>query len=265
MHEDLKKPVELGKMFSSNLKELSKAYPSISELTRQIGINRTQFNRYLSGESFPRPDILAKMCMFFNVDARVLLEPVEQIENQPISTSDTFLTGFFRSGVPPLAEETFPSGFYKFSRRSFIEPEQFIVGLVYVKRQGSNTYIRGYETKAAMKAQSLPLTSKAREFRGSILQQEDGIVAHVSRRNTLTTSFNYLHKVSSFENNFWVGYVTRTIPETPTGLRATRLVYEHLGRNFAVARNIAASTGYRTIEGLDPFHKRLLQPEVPFR
>jgi transcriptional regulator with XRE-family HTH domain len=64
-------------MFGSNLRSLAKGYTSISELSRQLGINRTQFNRYLSSESFPRPDVLARICFFFEVDARVLLESVD--------------------------------------------------------------------------------------------------------------------------------------------------------------------------------------------
>ena len=65
-------------MFGANLRSLSKDYVSVSELSRQLGINRTQFNRYLAGESFPRPDVLARICGFFKVDARMLLEPVEK-------------------------------------------------------------------------------------------------------------------------------------------------------------------------------------------
>ena len=30
----------------------------LTELCREIGVNRTQFNRYLSGNAFPRPDVL---------------------------------------------------------------------------------------------------------------------------------------------------------------------------------------------------------------
>jgi len=77
MADTHRSPAELRNMFGANLRILARSFPSISELSRQLGINRTQFNRYLSGESFPRPDVLARMCKFFGVDARVLLEPVE--------------------------------------------------------------------------------------------------------------------------------------------------------------------------------------------
>jgi transcriptional regulator with XRE-family HTH domain len=83
MSKELKKPAELRSMFGSNLRSLAKGYTSISELSRQLGINRNQFNRYLSSESFPRPDVLARICFFFEVDARVLLESVDHMQSVP--------------------------------------------------------------------------------------------------------------------------------------------------------------------------------------
>jgi len=53
-------PAQLRQIFGTNLKQLCQNKPSISAVTRDLGINRTQFNRYMSGESFPRPDILYK-------------------------------------------------------------------------------------------------------------------------------------------------------------------------------------------------------------
>ena len=265
MSVELKNPAELRNMFGENLRTLAKDFPSISELSRQLGINRTQFNRYLSGESFPRPDVLARICNFFKVDARVLLEEVEKIQATPTPISSSFLADFLGTGAQSLSEETFPTGFYRFSRRSFMEANKFIIGLVYVKREASNTYIRGYEAKAAMAAQGLQVNSFSREFRGIVLEQDEGVAALVSRRNSMTSSFNYLHRVPSFENNFWVGYTTRTVRESSAGDRATRLVYEHLGSDLSRAREAAKSTGYCDIEDLNPFHRKWLQTDEDFR
>ena len=114
MGKELQKPAELRSMFGSNLRNLAKEFASISELSRQLGLNRTQFNRHLSGESFPRPDVLARIYFFFKIDARVLLETVDRI----------------RSGPDPIS-----SGFYRFTRHSFLEADKFLIGLAYVKRE----------------------------------------------------------------------------------------------------------------------------------
>lgn len=265
MPDPIRNPSELRSMFGSNLRHLAKGYPSISELSRQLGINRTQFNRYLAGESFPRPDVLARICAFFKIDARVLLEPVENISNGSDPLSSLFLKDFVGTGAFNLSQETFPSGYYRFARQSFLDASQFVSCLVNVKRDGPNTYIRGYETKAALASQGLPPTQSAREFRGLILQQDDAIAALISRKNSMTCSFTYLNRVASFDNNFWVGYVTRTMSESPTGERAVRIVYEHLGHNLTAALKVGRASGYCDASALSPFDTRHLRPNQPFR
>lgn len=251
-------------MFGANLRKLSQNYESISELSRQLGINRTQYNRYLAGESFPRPDVLARVCAFFKVDARVLLEPVEDIRRQEDPITDPFLRDFIGAGSTNIPEDVFPSGFYRFSRRSFVENDQFILNVIHIRRSGTRTYLRGFESVNAMRVQSLPARSEAREFRGVVMQQEDGIVIFVSRKNAMTSSFNYLNRVASFENNYWVGYITRTVPESKGDIRATRMVFEFLGPAAKTALPAARTAGFHTLDELPPFHRRLLKPDEPF-
>lgn len=264
MAQNSQSPAQLRNMFGANLRTLAEGYASISDLSRQLGINRTQFNRYLSGESFPRPDVLARICSFFGVDARVLLEPVDQIGSKQDPIANPFLRDFVGPGAKDVPEDLFPSGFYRFSRRSFVNHDLFVVGLVHVRRDGTNTFLRGYEAKAAMEIQDLPTDAPSREFRGIVMKQEDGITIIASRSNSMTCSFNYLSKVASFANNFLVGYVTRTVPESVGGLRATRLVYEHLGSDMADILPAARIAGFCKSEELLPFHRRLLKPDADF-
>lgn len=251
-------------MFGANLRILARPYPSVSELSRRLGVNRTQFNRYLSGESFPRPDILARICTFFDVDARILLEPVDEIGREGQLLSDPYLQDFLGGQSGAVPETLFPTGFFRFSRRSFMNPNRFVVGLVHVFRKNDATFLRGFEPRVALVQQGLPHDSKSREFRGIVMRQDDGIAAMVSRRGAVTCSFNYLAREASFENNFWVGYVARTIRETISSARVERLVYEHLGTDWRRARSVARTTGFCDRDDLLPFHLRLLRPEVPF-
>ncbi|WP_311733216.1 helix-turn-helix transcriptional regulator [Sulfitobacter noctilucicola] len=257
-------PAELRSMFGANLRLLSLPYSSISDLSRQLGINRTQYNRYLNGESFPRPDVLSRICTFFDVDARVLLEPVDQIASARNSNTSSYLKNYVYAGAEDVPTDIFPSGFYRFTRRSFTMEDVFISGLVYIFRKDSQTFLRGYETKKAMTLQDFPNSAEAREFRGAVMQQESGIVFIVSRKNAMTSSFNYISRVPSFENNFWVGYVTRTVPENQNGLRATRMVFEYVGKSTAVALRTARKSGFLSREELPTFHRRHLQPDLPF-
>lgn len=264
MTKPMRSPAELRNMFGENLRLMARNYPSISELSRRLGINRTQFNRYLSGESFPRPDVLDRICSFFEVDARILLDPVADIEDGGQILSGPILSDFFGPSVKNLSPELFPSGFYRFSRRSFINDTQFVIGLVYVFRQDDHTFVRGYEAKEAMQQQGLPSDAKTREFRGYVTRQDDGVALIISRRNAMTCSFNYLASVPAIENNYWVGYVTRTVRENGTAARATRMVYEYLGSNRADVFRAARGAGLVDEDALLPFHQRLLRPNEPF-
>lgn len=265
MSKPTRSPAELRDMFGANLRLLAKQYRSISDLSRQLGINRTQFNRYLSGESFPRPDVLDRICDFFGVDARILLEPAENLNNQGGLLSDPYLANFVGARLHDIPESYFPNGFYQFSRRSFIDKTNFATGLIYIFRSSGNTFVRGYESRRSMQHQDLPVDPQTREYRGYLTRHEDGVAAIVSRRNAMTCSFNYLTKVASFENNFWVGYATRTVPESTSDSRIVRLVYEHLGNDTGKILTTARSSGFTTEDDLKPFHRRLLKPDEPFR
>ena len=251
-------------MFGSNLRLLARDYPSISELSRQLGINRTQFNRYLSGESFPRPDVLWRICEFFDVDPRILLEPVDQIGDGHDALGGPFLRNFVGQAVSGVPESLFPSGFYQFSRRSFLFQDRFVLGLVWVFRENDITFVRGFEARSAVLSQGLPVTRETREFRGLVFGQEDGVAALISHRGAMTGSFNFLNRVSSYQNNFWVGYVTRTAREAAGSTRVERMVYEHLGREIGPAKLAAKAAGFCALEDLLPFHQRLLQADQPF-
>ena len=76
-------PADIRAVFSQNLKELMGASPNVPALCRELSLNCTQFNRYLASESFPRPDILQKICLHFGLDARILLQPLSELKNEP--------------------------------------------------------------------------------------------------------------------------------------------------------------------------------------
>ncbi len=265
-HSKSKDPAKLRGMFGRNLQILSAPYPSISALCRKLGINRTQFNRYLAGESFPRPDVLHRICTFFDVDARILLEPVEALTT---TASDLLnhpdLEGFFGREPLDIPESVFPSGFYQFVRRSFIDETRFVLGLIFVKRRDGYTLLRSYEPREAMRLQGLSVAPPNREFRGLILRQQEGVMALATHRDTLSCSFNFLSRQSSFQPNIWEGYAARTIRESVSGNRATRMVYEHLGRFSDQVLKTARRAGLVTQDAVPEYHRRLLRLDQEFR
>lgn len=224
-----------------------------------MGINRTQFNRYLTGESFPRPDVLHQICLFFDVDARILLEPLDELTAPPGVLNHPFLRNHIGGRMQAIQEETFPSGFYRFSRQSFMEDDLMVVGLIYFFRRDSYVFVRGYESRSGMKQQALPTEGALREFRGVVSQHEDGIAFTVSHLNNMAHSFNFLSRVAAFQNGYWVGYSARPARESVTGRRVTRMVYEHLGNDLKVVLPAARSCGYAKPDDLPAFHLKHLR------
>lgn len=258
-------PADLRSRFGTNLRQLSQSATSVSSLCRELGINRTQFNRYLAGESFPRPDVLHRICDFFGVDARILLEAVDDIA-QPRSTffGHPDIEPYLGNTLSEISETDFPSGIYRFTRRSFSNTSQFVRGLTYVYRKDGFTFLRGFEAKDAMRAQGLPTTPAHREFRAAVMPQDDGVAIFAGRKGGVTGSFNYLARLPSFENNFWVGYVARTVREGMAGSRAERLAAEYLGRDLGKILPAARMAGFCRETDLPVFTRNLLKVHEPF-
>lgn len=60
--------MSLNAVLSANLKRLCQGEASIAAVCRGTGINRQQFNRYLSGENVPNKRNLEKICRYFRID-----------------------------------------------------------------------------------------------------------------------------------------------------------------------------------------------------
>lgn len=66
------------KDLSQNLKLLCSFYPSIAEVTRRLNVNRSQFNKYLTGQHRPSANLLRRFCDFFGVEDYEIFLPHEQ-------------------------------------------------------------------------------------------------------------------------------------------------------------------------------------------
>src|SRR5215475_11734172 len=57
-----------GDPLAANLRLLCSFYGSISTTCKALGVNRSQFNRYLSGATRPSRHLLMRICDFFGVE-----------------------------------------------------------------------------------------------------------------------------------------------------------------------------------------------------
>jgi transcriptional regulator with XRE-family HTH domain len=61
-------------IFAENLRRACLRYRTIAEICAGIGINRQQFNKYLSGSAMPNPVTLERICRFLNIEAGTLFQ-----------------------------------------------------------------------------------------------------------------------------------------------------------------------------------------------
>jgi transcriptional regulator with XRE-family HTH domain len=64
--------------FAENLRLLAGYYPSIADVCRRIGLNRQQFNKYLSGQTRPSRHTLRRVCDFFGVEDYEIFMPSDE-------------------------------------------------------------------------------------------------------------------------------------------------------------------------------------------
>ncbi len=64
--------MSLRSNLSENLRRLCSTRPSINAVCRDIGINRQQFERYLTEQSTPGPRTLIRICAYFNIEEHEL-------------------------------------------------------------------------------------------------------------------------------------------------------------------------------------------------
>ncbi|WP_460275507.1 helix-turn-helix domain-containing protein [Celeribacter sp. ULVN23_4] len=167
-------PAQLRHVFGANLRALSAKAPSISALCIDLGINRTQYNRYLNGEAFPRPDVLYRICKHFDVDARILLEPLddEEMRKRQNGAIEDMARTLSDLGALSIAPADFPEGAYLHYRASYFEPTKISCTLTGFYRDVHGVMrIKGYMPRASSDRLGLPHAAAARKFRAVVFRQ----------------------------------------------------------------------------------------------
>lgn len=182
-------PADLRMILGENLRLLAQDAGSISALCREIGVNRTQFNRYLSGNAFPRPDVLSRICQHFKVDANILLRRIDDVASAPVSRAEAILRGSSR----PFDHYLLPDGMYRYWRRSFRQPDRAYLGMTLISTKSGAKIWKGYDTHDTPTRAGSGRYARSSSYEGVLIQQFDGF-AMIAR-----TSYSDLMNVTYFE------------------------------------------------------------------
>ncbi|MER9303076.1 helix-turn-helix transcriptional regulator [Mesorhizobium sp. M0293] len=95
---------------AANLRRLIKRHASVSAVCRELGINRTQFERYLQGRAIPNKATAGLICDYFQIDENELYrEPAATPakDNGHASLCQTLYENMVRPPSPAIAGGTY--------------------------------------------------------------------------------------------------------------------------------------------------------------
>lgn len=181
-------------IFAQNLSLLISENENVSrtEICKNIGVTRRQLKLYLSGEVEPRSNIIFKILTYFNVDERVLFEPLETLRRREEKQGNK-LYGLLRlpDSVTTIDEAVLPSGFYLRWFLSFDTPDALARDLILVYRKDQTTRFTGTCSVPARAFTDVSATN--RRFDGRIQSYGDTLVAIKEGRSGGGFNFEVIH------------------------------------------------------------------------
>lgn len=114
---------ELREVFRQKLRYAVNMVGSVKQACALIGVNRTQFNRYLSGQSMPRPELLYQFCQKLSLPMEWFFDSREEFA---VALSEFEFGAQMRKMVVGhrfrISQEMMPNGFYLLWRGVFDAP-----------------------------------------------------------------------------------------------------------------------------------------------
>lgn len=257
-------PGELRAVFGRNLRQLCDEGPSVSAICTAIGINRTQFNRYLSGEAFPRPDVLARICAHFGVDARILLEPLEALRSSSppapqMTLADPLLIGVTR----PVDAAVLPDGVYRFWRRSFMFSDRMVSNLAQIRSRNGVTLFKAFEENLlAQQANPQAKRFPRLQIHGLVRQHIDGISIHCQDRQG-QGNINFFEFGLEGNMRFYPGFSLLIRKRIDGMSRISAAVMERLPEDPAQWRQIVRDGTIHDLVTAPPIIRRALERIPP--
>jgi transcriptional regulator with XRE-family HTH domain len=148
---DLGATSEMQANLAANLRLLCGYYPSIAHVCRTLGINRTQFNRYLGAKALPSANLLNRLCDHFGVeDTEIYLPPSHFSRLVSIRRKPSETRAVYADTVEQMQGRSRPEmrkylGYYFEYYYSMSSPGKIIRGVVHFFESGGATYFHRIE------------------------------------------------------------------------------------------------------------------------
>lgn len=243
-------PADLRMILGDNLRKLCEDTPSVSELCRTLGVNRTQFNRYLNGSAFPRPDLLFRICRHFGVDANIMLTRLD--DRRPPMSSETLPQAgrLVIEHQRPFDHYLLPDGMYRYWRKSFRQPGRAYCGMALIYSRDGAKLWKGYDIHDVAIRTGTKRHARSTCYDGQLIQQFDGF-ALMSR-----TPYNDQMNVTYFEYGLdampdyysGISFVTRR--RLSEANRLTAIVMQRMSNHCVTWLAAARTCGTQPLDAL---------------
>lgn len=240
-------------VFGQNLRDLTALRGSQAQVSEELDINRIQFGRYLRSESFPKPNVLKRICDYFDVDARIVTERLTPGQLEMIGAGAGKLAAIvpnpsaMNEAITYCASDQayfddntgLPDGIYQFWRRAFARPDCAVKMLIKIASLNHARVIRGYDPVLTY-FDKKNYRGQAREFRGMLLRQRVGY-ASVSFHHepSRVVSVSYFEPVDTVTGSFAAGFSMIARAERPDCHRVSRSIISRIEGGWADVMRVA--------------------------
>lgn len=244
--------------FGHNLKLLCGERGSQSAVADVLGISKVQFQRYLKGESFPKPNLLHKICAYFGVDARILTDPLTPedmvrlrggqnpyLDQPPHAAMAEAASYANRSEHFFGADPALPDGFYLVWRHAMSHMGKVSCTLQQVRTLARSRVVKAYDLKAAGARDPADNAARAREFRGILHRQTTGaVVVYYHEEPWNMVALTYINRIGAMNaDTIFAGFSVLCRDELPGMRRMSRCAWQRVDGNCAATLAAARRRG----------------------
>lgn len=234
-----------AEIFSARLRELCKTAPSISQVARDLEINRQQFARYLNGTTMPRENVIRQIGEYFNVDPGQLFQDAPKQQSPQSASNNAMLSVLSAALSDPIMPHELTPGFYMQYKQAFSIPNKIIFSLAQVREVNGVYY---YKRRTSSKlVESLPGTTVTHGCEGVFMKQAGILIMIDVGSRTRDLAFHAFRMGSMFDSNIKPGLHMTPGRQGSVGPRAARLVLQKLPEGQSVL-SVARQQRLMTLE-----------------
>lgn len=238
-------------MFAQNLSHLMTGVRGVSRFCEAIGISRSQLNRYLDGSSSPNIIVLSKLCAYFDVDARILLEPLCHIQKSRESSRFSFVDDRLSSSAYDVDDAYLPCGTYRLWRYAFSQPGKIYCALARVFEAGNQKVWRSLQPNSVL-ANGEARNVKDRETKGVILRQDRGFSVILVEVRCFVLGMYYFEKADYVHSPVFQGVGMNSLPSSRQSLRVYPQMLEKVGSQRGCLMSAARMMGFHDPSAVSP-------------